>query len=223
MVKEKELTRAREALAQARRAMPWERVEKRYVFDGPRGAETLEDLFAGRSQLLVYHFMFAPEWDKGCKSCCLGGQLRAVGRAPRHRDVTMVAISRAPLEKLEAYKKSLGWTFPWVSSGRCDFNYDYNVSFERGRADATYNYVPKTYGDTDLPGISVFVRAAGGVFHTYSTFSRGIDAMNATYQLLESRPEGPRRGRLQVRDGMAPPQQRVRRCLSEPRGDGLPP
>jgi predicted dithiol-disulfide oxidoreductase (DUF899 family) len=191
MAKEKELTHAREAVAQARRALPWERVEKSYVFDGPNGNETLEDLFAGRSQLLVYHFMFAPEWEKGCKSCSFWADNfeRSVVHLA-HRDVTLVAVSRGPLAKLDAYKKSLGWTFKWVSSANGDFNYDYNVSFREGQGNAIYNYGPKTYGNTDLPGFSVFARAAGGVFHTYSTFSRGIDPMNATYQLLDLVPKG---------------------------------
>jgi len=191
MVREKELTRAREALAEARRALPWERVEKRYVFDGPGGKETLEDLFASRSQLLVYHFMFAPDWDAGCKSCSFFADNfeRSVAHLAR-RDVTLVAISRAPREKLEAYKKRLGWTFPWVSSGGNDFNFDYHVSFQPGRGEPVYNYAPKTGGASDLPGFSVFALAGGSVFHTYSTFSRGIDAANTTYQLLDLVPRG---------------------------------
>ena len=191
MAKEKELTRARDALAEARRGLPWERVEKRYAFDGPNGKETLEDLFAGRSQLVVYHFMFAPEWDEGCKSCSFWADNfeRSVVHLA-HRDVTLAAVSRAPLAKLEAYKKRLGWTFPWVSSGGNDFNYDYHVSFAPGRGDGTYNYAPNTIRNTDLPGFSVFARAGGGVFRTYSTYSRGIDPMNATYQLLDLVPKG---------------------------------
>jgi predicted dithiol-disulfide oxidoreductase (DUF899 family) len=191
MAKEKELTHAREAVAAARRALPWEPVEKRYVFQGPKGEESLEDLFAGRSQLVVYHFMFAPEWEAGCKSCSFWADNfeRSIVHLA-HRDVTMIAVSRAPLAKLEAYKKRLGWTFKWVSSGNGDFNYDYCVSFDSSRGEATYNYAPKTYGGTDLPGLSVFARAAGGVFHTYSTFSRGIDNLNATYQLLDLVPKG---------------------------------
>jgi len=191
MLKEKELTRARDVVAEARRALPWERVEKRYVFDGPKGKESLEDLFGDRSQLIVYHLMFAPEWDAACKSCSFWAD--NFERSPihlAHRDVAFAAVSRAPLAKLAAYAKRLGWTFPWVSSGDGDFNFDYHVSFVDGRGGDTYNYAPKTYGGTDLPGFSVFARAGGAVYHTYSTFGRGIEAMNATYQLLDLVPKG---------------------------------
>jgi predicted dithiol-disulfide oxidoreductase (DUF899 family) len=134
--------------------------------------------------------MFAPDWDAGCKSCSFWADNfeRSVVHLA-HRDVTLVAISRAPLQKLEAYKKRLGWTFKWVSGGNGDFNYDYGVSFEPGRGDA-YNYAPKTLQATDLPGFSVFARAAGGTFHTYSTYGRGIELTNATYQLLDLVPKG---------------------------------
>lgn len=190
--KEKEFTRARDALSEARRALPWERVEKRYVFDGLAGEETLADLFAGRSQLVVYHFMFAPDADAGCKACSFwADNFERSGVHLAHRDVTMIAISRAPLSKLEAYRKRLGWSFKWVSSGRTDFNFDYRVSFDPEEADAVYNYAPKTFGGSELPGISVFYKDEGGaVFHTYSTFARGLDMMNATYHYLDLVPRG---------------------------------
>jgi predicted dithiol-disulfide oxidoreductase (DUF899 family) len=192
LAKEKEFSRAREALAESRRALPWERVEKTYVFDGPDGQETLAELFAGRSQLVVYHFMFGPDAEAGCKSCSFWADNfeRSVLHLA-HNDVTMIAISRGPLPKLEAYKKRLGWSFKWVSSGRTDFNFDYGVSFEPNDKDALYNYAPRKYGSTELPGISVFLQdGAGAVFHTYSAFARGIDMMNATYQYLDLVPRG---------------------------------
>jgi predicted dithiol-disulfide oxidoreductase (DUF899 family) len=192
LAKEKEFTRARDALSEARRALPWERVEKRYVFDAPSGEVTLPDLFQGRSQLVIYHFMFGPDATAGCKSCSFWAdnfERNVIHLA--HRDVSLAAVSRGPLEKLMAYQKRLGWTFPWVSSGRCDFNFDYRVSFEPGRGDETYNYAPKTFGGSELPGISVFAKdESGALFHTYSTYGRGIDMMNAAYHYLDLVPKG---------------------------------
>jgi predicted dithiol-disulfide oxidoreductase (DUF899 family) len=192
LAKEKEFMRARDALSEARRALPWERVEKRYVFDGPNGEEALSDLFAGRRQLVIYHFMFGPDWTEGCKSCSFWADNfdRSVVHLA-HRDVTMIAASRAPLPTLEAFKKRLGWSFKWVSSGRTDFNQDYHVSFDPGAAPTTYNYAPKTGTGAELPGLSVFYRDEGGsIFHTYSTYARGLDNFNATYQILDLVPKG---------------------------------
>jgi predicted dithiol-disulfide oxidoreductase (DUF899 family) len=192
LVKEKQLTRARDALSKARRELPWERVEKRYVFDGPNGEETLSELFAGRSQLIVYHFMFAPEWAAGCKSCSFWAdnfERNVVHLA--HRDATMVAISRAPIEKLLAFQRRFGWTFKWVSSGRSDFNYDYRVSFEEDKGDQIYNFAPKAMELSDLPGISVFYRDAdGSIYRTYSTYARGVEMVNAAYHYLDLLPKG---------------------------------
>jgi predicted dithiol-disulfide oxidoreductase (DUF899 family) len=192
LVKEKELTRARDALSAARRALPWERVSKRYAFDGAAGEETLGDLFAGRSQLIVYHFMFAPEWEAGCKSCSFWAdnfERNVIHLA--HRDATMVAISRAPIEKLLAFQKRLGWTFKWVSSGRSDFNHDYRVSFEPGQTGQVYNFAPKSSKMTDLPGISVFTRdAEGSIFRTYSAYARGVEMVNAAFHYLDLLPKG---------------------------------
>ena len=193
LAKEKEFTQARDALSQARRELPWERVERRYVFDGPAGEETLEQLFEGRSQLVVYHFMFGPDAKVGCKSCAFWAD--SIDRAVvhlAHRDVTLIAISRAPVAKLAAFKQRLGWTFKWVSSGRTTFNYDFNVSFDPGRmGPATYNYRPHTGSQSDLPGISVFYRnEKDEIFHTYSTFGRGIDLMNSAYNYLDLVPKG---------------------------------
>jgi predicted dithiol-disulfide oxidoreductase (DUF899 family) len=190
--KEKAFTQAREALSQARRELPWERMEKKYVFDTANGEETLGDLFGGCSQLVVYHFMFAPEANAGCRNCSFwadGFERSVVHLAAR--DVTLVAVSRAPLAKLQPFAKRLGWTFKWVSSGRTDFNYDLNVSFDPKRGEQTYNYAPKTGAQTDLPGISVFHRhPSGAIDHTYSTFGRGIDMVNPTYQILDLVPKG---------------------------------
>ena len=193
LAKEKELDRARDALSRARRELPWVRVDKPYLFDGPNGEETLGQLFDGKSQLVVYHFMFAPDWNEGCKSCSWWAdnfERNVVHLA--HRDATLVAVSRAPVEKLMAYAKRLGWTFKWVSSGRNDFSFDFGVSFapERG-GEPTYNYQPKTNGMSDLPGISVFYRDDdGSVFHTYSTYARGLDMLNAGYHYLDLLPKG---------------------------------
>jgi predicted dithiol-disulfide oxidoreductase (DUF899 family) len=192
LAKEKEFTQAREALAESRRALPWERVEKKYVFDGARGEESLSDLFDGRSQLVVYHFMYGPDMKIGCKSCSFWAdnfERNVVHLA--HRDVTMIAVSRGPLEKLLSFQNRMGWTFKWVSSARSDFNFDYRVSFEGTRGDNTYNYAPKTFGASELPGISVFYKDADGtIFHTYSTYGRGLDMMNVTYQYLDLVPKG---------------------------------
>ena len=191
LVREKELTRAHDALAEARRALPWERVEKEYVFDGERGEESFESLFSGRSQLVVYHFMFGPDATVGCKSCSFWAdnfERNVVHLA--HRDATMIAISRAPYEKLAAFRKRLGWTFRWVSSGRSDFNFDYGVSFEKGRGTPVYNFAPFG-GSGEMPGISVFHRdGSGAIFRTYSTFGRGLEMMNAAYHYLDVLPKG---------------------------------
>src|SRR5262245_1918384 len=166
LAKEKEFTRARDRLSQQRRDLPWERVDKPYVFDGPDGKETLPQLFAGRSQLVVYHFMFAPEQETPCKSCSFWAdnfERNVVHLA--NRDVTMIAVSRAPLAKLEAFKRRMGWTFKWVSSGGGDFNEDYQVSFgpeARARGETVYNYRPLKTSMSDLPGISVFYKDADG-------------------------------------------------------------
>ncbi|MGY4574663.1 DUF899 domain-containing protein [Bradyrhizobium pachyrhizi] len=195
MAGEKELTQAREALSRQRRELPWVKVDKDYVFDGPGGKMTLGDLFKGRPQLVVQHVMFAPEWDAACKSCSfwVDGFERMVPHLAA-RDTTMIAISRAPLAKLDAFKARMGWTFDWVSSGESDFNYDYGVSFTQGQidaGDAKYNYGTTPLYGPELPGISVFFRdETGSVFHTYSTFARGLDMMNAAYHYLDLTPLG---------------------------------
>ena len=193
--KEKDFTRLRDEISRERQALPWERVEKVYAFDGPGGTETLADLFDGRSQLLVYHFMFDTDWDEGCKSCSLLAD--HYERAVVHlnaRDVSLVTVSRAPLDTLEAFKRRMGWTFKWVSSGGSDFNRDYNVTFtpeELAANDAYYNYTKTTFPATEGPGISVFYKdAEGGIFHTYSSYGRGLDMFITAYHLLDIVPKG---------------------------------
>ncbi|HZT52178.1 MAG TPA: thioredoxin family protein [Stellaceae bacterium] len=195
LAKEKEFTRLRDELSRARRALPWERVEKPYAFDAPDGRKTLGDLFAGRSQLAVYHFMFDPEWSEGCKSCSFWADNfnpNVVHLA--QRDVSMVSVSRAPLPQIEAFKRRMGWSFPWVSSAPSDFNRDYHVSFTKAEAEsgeAEYNYRRQRFSGTERPGFSIFFRdSAGAVFHTYSCYARGLDMMNAGYQILDLVPKG---------------------------------
>ena len=195
LAKEKEFTRMRDQLSAERRALPWMRIDKDYTFDGPNGRETLAQLFGDRSQLVVYHFMFAPEWDVGCKSCSFwADNFNGITAHLRQRDVAFAAISRAPLAKLQAFAQRLGWTFKWVSSQGTDFNYDFEVSFKPealARGDATYNFAKLQYANSDMPGISVFAKdESGAVFRTYSTFGRGIDMMNTAYHYLDLVPKG---------------------------------
>jgi len=198
---EKELTRARDRLSAERRALPWERVDKEYRFRGPAGEETLAQLFGDRSQLLVYHFLFDPEWDEGCKSCTFwADSFNLIPAHLAHRDASFVAISRAPLEKLQAYARRLGWGFKWVSSADSDFNYDYRVSFAQRDLDEkkpAYNFGTHVPEATEMPGASAFYRDAGGtIYHTYSTYGRGIDILNAAYNWLDIAPKGRDEGGL---------------------------
>jgi predicted dithiol-disulfide oxidoreductase (DUF899 family) len=195
LLKEKEFTRLRDQLSQQRRDLPWERVEKPYVFEGPEGKETLPELFEGRSQLVVYHFMFAPDWEAGCPHCShWADNFNGIIVHLNHRDVTMIAVSRAPYSKLAAYKQRMGWMFKWVSSFKSDFNYDYQVSFtpeDLAKKEAFYNYTMPDPGETDREGTSIFYKdPAGQVFHTYSTYARGIDMMSVDYQYLDLVPKG---------------------------------
>ncbi len=192
--KEKEMSRARDELSRLRRELPWEKVEKAYVFDGPDGKETLADLFAGRSQLAVYHFMFDPKSQAGCKRCSFWAD--HYDAMPVHlgaRDVTFVVVSRAPLARIVEFKQRMGWRFKWVSSNGTDFNYDFGVSFtpeevERG---GFYNYRAGSAVGSEREGFSAFYKdAAGAVYHTYSTYARGIDLLNGTYNLLDLMPRG---------------------------------
>ena len=192
---EKEFTRQREALARQRRALPWEKVEKAYRFEGPAGRESLADLFAGRSQLVVVHFMFSPANEAGCAHCSFwADHYDGMAAHLAHRDVSFVVVSRAPLPKIEAFRQRMGWHFKWVSAGDTDFNYDYQASFrpeDIKAGTANYNYAPVTANMADREGVSVFYRdAAGAVYHTYSTYARGIDIVNGTYNFLDLVPKG---------------------------------
>jgi predicted dithiol-disulfide oxidoreductase (DUF899 family) len=196
LAKEKQLTRQHDELARARRELPWVRVDKTYEFDSPRGKRTLADLFDGRSQLLIYHFMFGAEWKEGCPSCSyvcdhLDGAVPHLAA----RDVTLTMVSRAPLAKIEAFKRRMGWRFPWVSSFASDFNYDYHASFtpeQRAKGKVDYNYTMQEFPSAEAPGASVFFKdpAAGEIFHTYSTYGRGLDSFVGTYTLLDLVPKG---------------------------------
>ncbi|WP_459554522.1 DUF899 domain-containing protein [Lacunimicrobium album] len=193
--KEKELTHLREQLADERRNLPMVKLDQDYTFDGPTGPVTLSELFDGCSQLLIYHFMFAPEWSQGCKSCsAIADHYDDTIIHLRHRDTNLVTVSRAPIEKLLAFRDRMGWTFPWVSSGNNRFNSDYGVYFteeELKNPLSIYNYVSPPYPITDLPGLSVFTRdEAGNIYHTYSTYARGLDPFLNFYNFLDLTPKG---------------------------------
>jgi|SRR5579864_523168 len=192
---EKEFTRLRDELSRQRRELPWERVEKAYVFDGPGAKETLADLFAGKSQLIVHHFMFGPDWDAGCKSCSFwADNYSGIHTHLKHRDISFVTISRAPLSRLEAYKQRMGWSFKWVSSLGTDFNFDFNASFtpeEVGNGTAYWNYRKEKPEATEVVGFSVFYKDPDGqIFHTYSCYRRGVDMLNLAYHYMDLAPKG---------------------------------
>ncbi len=195
LVKEKEFTRLRDDLSRARRELPWVAVEQAYAFEGPAGRESLADLFEGRSQLVVYHFMFAPDAKAGCPHCSFwADNFNDIIVHLNHRDVTMIAVSRAPSPVLEAYKQRMGWTFKWVSSGKTGFNFDYQASFTPealAGGTALYNFAEQDPGDSEREGVSVFYRdPSGRIFHTYSTYARGIDLLNTAYNYLDLVPKG---------------------------------
>ncbi|MGH6884672.1 MAG: DUF899 domain-containing protein [Geminicoccales bacterium] len=195
LAREKELTRLRDQIARERRALPWVRIDKDYAFDAPEGRRTLAELFEGRRQLLVQHFMFGPGWEQGCPSCSfMADHSDGMTVHLAHRDVTFVAISRAPLADIERFRRRMGWQFKWVSSHGSDFNYDFHVSFtpeEKAKDEVTYNYATQPFEWDELPGISVFYKNdAGEVFHTYSTYRRGVEVMMGTYNLLDLTPKG---------------------------------
>lgn len=195
LAKEKELTRLRDELSRERRQLPWEKVEKDYVFDGPNGKETLADLFAGRSQLVIYHFMYGPDWEEGCPSCSFwADNFNGIVIHLNHRDITLLAVSRAPLDELKAYKKRMGWNFKWVSSFANDFNRDYHVSFtpdEMAKGEMFYNFRVGQFPSEEAPGVSVFYKdQQGDIFHTYSCYSRGLDMLNGAYHYMDLVPKG---------------------------------
>ncbi|MGD0940476.1 MAG: thioredoxin family protein [Terracidiphilus sp.] len=195
LVKEKEFTRLRDDLSRQRRELPSERVEKDYVFDGPNGKVTLADLFDGRGQLIIYHFMFGPGWKEGCPSCSyLADHFDGPSIHLAHRDVTLAVISRAPYNEIAAFKQRMGWKFPWVSSNASDFNYDYHVSFtpeERAKGTVSYNYTEMSFPSEEGPGLSAFFKdASGQIFHTYSSYARGLDILVGAYNFLDHAPKG---------------------------------
>ena len=193
LVAEKEVTKRLDQLAARRRRLPHLRIDTDYIFDTGQGTKSLGDLFGGRSQLIVYHFMMGPDWEEGCPSCSFwADSFNGIGPHLEARDTTMIAVSRAPLDAITAYKERLGWDFTWVSSLRSEFNADFGVSFPVHRRDgASYNFSAIEDPPEEAPGLSVFLRdSRGDVFQTYSTFGRGIEIFNAAYQLLDLTPKG---------------------------------
>jgi len=191
---EKEFTKLRDDLSRRRRELPWEQIDKKYTFDGPNGKVTLADLFDGRSQLIIYHFMLGPDWEAGCPSCSYladhfdGGLVHLA-----NRDVTLAVVSRAPISQIESFKKRMGWAFRWVSSFESDFNYDYHVSFteEAAKGKLDYNYGMVEFPSQEAPGASVFYKnPEGDIFHTYSTYARGLDILVGTYNFLDLTAKG---------------------------------
>jgi len=194
LAKEKEYTHMRDALAAERRALPWVRVDQNYVFDTPQGKKTLAELFDGRSQLAVYHFMFGPDWKEGCPSCSMAADgFDGVRAHLMQRDVTFTAISRASLDQIETFQKRMGWRFPWASSGNNTFNHDFQVSFtkEELASGKVYNYETMSFPAGEAPGFSTFAKdASGRVYHTYSTFGRGLDELLGVYYFLDRTAKG---------------------------------
>ena len=193
--REKEFTRQGDALSAARRRLPMVRVEQNYVFDGPDGKQALSDLFAGKSQLIVYHFMLGPDWEEGCKSCSyLADHFDGARLHLTQRDVSLVVVSRAPVAVIDGFKKRMGWSFNWVSSHESEFNFDYHVSFtkeEEARNEVDYNYGKKEFMCEELPGLSVFYKNENGeIFHSYSCYARGLDHLIGTYHFLDLVPKG---------------------------------
>ena len=193
--KEKEFSKARDALSEARRALPWVKIEKPYTFEGPDGKETLADLFGGHSQLIVYHFMFGPDWEQGCPSCSLlADHFDGAAMHLAQRDVALVAVSRAPLARIEEFKSRMGWKFKWVPSHGSDFNADFHVSFtpdEMSKGEVYYNYRMTEFPSDEAPGASVFFKDENGdVFHTYSAYARGLDILIGAYNFLDLVPKG---------------------------------
>lgn len=195
LVKEKEFTHLRDQINQQRRNLPWKSVDEEYTFLGPVGKQTLSELFDGRSQLIVYHFMFDPNWEEACPHCSFwADNFNGIISHLNQRDVTMIAVSRAPYNKIDAYKKRMGWDFKWVSSSDTNFNFDYHVSFtakELEKKEAFYNFKIQDLDSPEREGVSVFYKDSDGrVFHTYSTYARGIDMLNTAYNYLDLSPKG---------------------------------
>jgi predicted dithiol-disulfide oxidoreductase (DUF899 family) len=192
LARERELTHLRDEVARERRELPWVRVEKAYTFATPDGMRTLADLFEGRRQLMVQHFMLAPGWKEGCASCSfMADHTDGMNVHLANRDITFVAVSRAPLVEIERFRRRMGWRFKWVSSFENEFNRDFDVSFTRQESEVYYNYGTQPFECEELPGISVFYKDDHGeVYHTYSTYRRGVEAMMGTYTLVDLTPKG---------------------------------
>ncbi len=195
LTKEKQLTRLRDQLSAERRTLPWVRIETSYVFDGPAGKVTLADLFDGRSQLVVQHFMFGPDWEEGCVGCSFGADhVDSARQHFEHRDISFAAVSRTSIAKIEAFKRRMGWHFAWVSSLDSDFNYDFGVSFTKeqlAKAKVVYNFHAVESQSEDLSGISVFYKdETGAIFHTYSTYARGDEMLSSAYMYIDLAPKG---------------------------------
>ena len=195
LAKEKEFTHMRDQLSAERRALPWVKVEKDYVFDGPEGQQSLSDLFDGKSQLMIYHFMLGPDWEEGCPSCSFwADNFNDIDIHLAHRDISFLAVSRAGHEKIEKYKQRMGWNFKWMSSLNNDFNYDLCVSFtpeEKEANEITFNYREQPYFIDEIAGVSVFYKnEQDDIFHTYSTYSRGLDMLNGAYNYIDLAPKG---------------------------------
>jgi predicted dithiol-disulfide oxidoreductase (DUF899 family) len=195
LVKEKELTRFRDEVSRLRRDLPWVRIEKNYVFEGPEGRVSLSDLFDGRSQLLAYHFMFGPGWDEGCLGCSfVCDHVDGARQHLEHHDVSFAAISRAPLAEFAPFKKRMGWGFRWVSSNGNDFNYDFGVSYRRedlDRGPVLHNFTIQKLSSEEQPGLTaLFKDADGAIYRTYSTYERGLDLLCGTYNFLDLTPLG---------------------------------
>jgi predicted dithiol-disulfide oxidoreductase (DUF899 family) len=208
LAKEKLFTRQRDDLSAARRTLPWVRVETPYVFDGPDGKQTLADLFAGKGQLVIYHFMFGAGWEQGCPSCSLiADHIDGSVVHLAQRDVTLAVVSHAPLPQIAAFQQRMGWQFKWVSSAGTSFNHDFHVSFTpedraQGKGKVIYNYEPSGFAGDEAPGLSVFARDQdGAIFHTYSTYARGLDILIGAYNYLDLVPKG--RDEAGLRHGMA--------------------
>lgn len=194
LVKEKEFTKLRDAMTAQIRALPWRKLEKQYLFTTSAGEQSLTDLFGGKTQLAVYHFMLGPNWNQGCKSCSYWADgFQGIPIHLAHRDVSFVVVSRAPLQHIEQFKARMGWTVPWVSSFESDFNHDFGVSFtekDEQTGQALYNYAVGPYMADEMPGASFFYREGEEIFHTYSTYGRGLDLLNCAYNWLDLVPKG---------------------------------
>jgi predicted dithiol-disulfide oxidoreductase (DUF899 family) len=212
LTKEKEFTRLRDELSRERRELPWEHVKKEYAFESDRGRETLGELFGKHNQLIVYHFMYAPDWEIGCRGCSFwADNFNGIVPHLNARNVSLIAVSRAPLQKLQAQARRFGWTFKWVSSLGNDFNYDYNVSFRPEaleRNAAFYNYSARKLDSTEMPGISAFFRDGDQIYHSYSTYARGLDMLNTAYHYLDIAPQG------RDEEGLAFPMQWVKHRIA---------